>query len=493
MHFHINIEELVSGHLIEGERLEYKRGWNPVTFYRSICAFANDFENIGGGYILIGIDEENGIAKRPVAGLQPEQLDKIQREMIGLNNLIKPFYAPKLYIEELDKQTIIVLWVPGGNSRPYEVPENITAKEKKYQYYIRRYSSSVVANIEEKQELITLANQIPFDDRANTNATANDVSSFLIREYLINAKSKLADMLEKTDRLALLSSLNLISCPKELLFPKNIGLLMFNDNPEKFFPRSFVEWVEFPNGEGSPEFFERPTITGSIQQQVKQALAYFNTYVLKEKITKIDTQAESIRIWNYPYQAIEEVVVNAAYHKSYEVREPIEIRIFPNKIEIINYGGPDRSVKIDDINKGIIRTRRYRNSRIGDFFKEMRLCEGKGTGIPTIKMAMKSNGSPDAVFETDEQRTYFIATLLIHPEFRKFEEELNGGINGGVSGGINDLFTFITIHPGLNSKQLREKMDVSQRTMERWLKELKDAGKIGFNGPNKTGGYFIIE
>ncbi|MDF1547217.1 MAG: hypothetical protein P1P88_05315, partial [Bacteroidales bacterium] len=106
---------------------------------------------------------------------------------------------------------------------------------------------------------------------------------------------------------------------------------------------------------------------------------------------------------------------------------------------------------------------------------------------------MKSNGSPDAVFETDEQRTYFIATLLIHPEFRKFEEELNGGINGGVSGGINDLFTFITIHPGLNSKQLKEKMDVSQRTMERWLKELKDAGKIGFNGPNKTGGYFIIE
>ncbi len=351
MQIHFNIEKFLSKRLIESDRLEFKRGWNPNAIYRSICAFANDFDNIGGGYILIGVEEENGIAKRPVAGLNAEEIDKIQREMIGFNNLIKPFYAPKLYIEEVDGKPIIILWVPGGNSRPYEVPENIQAKDKRYYYYIRKYSNTVNPSIEERQELISLANQIPFDDRANTAATLNDISMILVRDHLIKAKSKLADTVDTADRKEVFQALDLLSGPDELLFPKNIALLMFCFNPEKFFPRSHIEWVEFPKGVENIAFFERPKITGSIQQQVEQALSYFKTYLLKEKITKISGQAEVLRVWNYPYIAIEEAIVNAVYHKNYQLREPIEIRILPDKIEIINYGGPDRSVKIEDIKR----------------------------------------------------------------------------------------------------------------------------------------------
>ena len=62
----INVEKLLSGRVVESERIEYKRGWNPETIYRAICAFANDFENIGGGYIIVGAEEEKGRAKRPV-------------------------------------------------------------------------------------------------------------------------------------------------------------------------------------------------------------------------------------------------------------------------------------------------------------------------------------------------------------------------------------------------------------------------------------------
>jgi len=49
MEIHFNIEKFLSNRLIEGDRLEFKRGWNPNSIYRSICAFANDFDNIGGG------------------------------------------------------------------------------------------------------------------------------------------------------------------------------------------------------------------------------------------------------------------------------------------------------------------------------------------------------------------------------------------------------------------------------------------------------------
>ena len=95
-------------------------------------AFANDFDNIGGGYIIVGVECRDGKAVHPVKGLPVSQLDLIQRQMIGFNNLLKPVYNPKISIETIDKKQILVIWVPGGSNRPYECPEQITAKEKKY-------------------------------------------------------------------------------------------------------------------------------------------------------------------------------------------------------------------------------------------------------------------------------------------------------------------------------------------------------------------------
>ncbi|SDZ74058.1 ATP-dependent DNA helicase RecG [Arachidicoccus rhizosphaerae] len=126
----INIEEFIRGRIVENERIEYKKGWNPGSIYRSICAFANDFEDIGGGYIIIGIEENHGRPVLPPVGVSDEEIDRIQREMIGYNNLIRPVYFPKLSIEEVMGKKVLVIWVFSGDARPYEVPEEIKAKGK---------------------------------------------------------------------------------------------------------------------------------------------------------------------------------------------------------------------------------------------------------------------------------------------------------------------------------------------------------------------------
>lgn len=69
----INITELLEQNRIESNRIEYKQGWNPTAIYHTICAFANDFENLGDGYIVVGIEEKNGMAKRPVLGTEEQQ------------------------------------------------------------------------------------------------------------------------------------------------------------------------------------------------------------------------------------------------------------------------------------------------------------------------------------------------------------------------------------------------------------------------------------
>lgn len=81
----ININDLLGAKTVESNRIEFKEGWNPDAIYRSICAFGNDFDNSGGGYIVIGVAEEQGRAKRPVKGLTTEQIARIQQEMIGYN------------------------------------------------------------------------------------------------------------------------------------------------------------------------------------------------------------------------------------------------------------------------------------------------------------------------------------------------------------------------------------------------------------------------
>ena len=72
----INIEDLLNKRKIESNRIEFKAGWNPDKIYHTICAFATDLDNIGGGYILVGVEEENGIAKRPVKGLAENEIDR---------------------------------------------------------------------------------------------------------------------------------------------------------------------------------------------------------------------------------------------------------------------------------------------------------------------------------------------------------------------------------------------------------------------------------
>lgn len=55
-----SIKTLLSGYVIEWERVEFKETWDPAVSLKSICAFANDLDNWGGGYIVIGVQESNG-------------------------------------------------------------------------------------------------------------------------------------------------------------------------------------------------------------------------------------------------------------------------------------------------------------------------------------------------------------------------------------------------------------------------------------------------
>ncbi|MBI3101844.1 MAG: ATP-binding protein [Burkholderiales bacterium] len=106
----INLTDLLRQRTVEGERVEYKAGWNPDAVIRTVCAFANDFENLGGGYVVIGQDcDANGLPVFPPVGVVDKQLDKIQQELLAACLWIQPPYFPVLSLEVVEDRNLIVL------------------------------------------------------------------------------------------------------------------------------------------------------------------------------------------------------------------------------------------------------------------------------------------------------------------------------------------------------------------------------------------------
>ena len=411
----INIEDLLRKQKVEGNRIEFKTGWNPDSIYRSICAFANDFDNIGGGYIIVGVEEDNGVAKRPVKGIPSSKIDSIHKEMVGFNNKINPYYMPRTSVEEVDGKFILVIWVPAGVNRPYDVRENVSDKKNsKTQWYIRSGSSTIAAKGEVLDELREMANRTPFDDRGNPDISIDDISTILVFEHLKKVGSKLAKDFRNHTPEEILEKMDLYTGPAERRMLKNVAAMMFCEKPEKFFPYTQVDIIIFPEGlEQNPNnMFEIPKITGPVPFMIRSTLDYLRTNVIKERIIKLKDRAEAVKYFNYPYQALEEAVVNALYHRNYKEREPVEIRIEPSVISILSYSGPDRSISMDAIKRArSLKARRYRNRRLGDFLKELELSEGRATGIPTIQEELRRNGSTEARIETDEERSYFLIEI----------------------------------------------------------------------------------
>ena len=265
-------------------------------------------------------------------------------------------------------------------------------------------------------------------------------------------------------------------------------------------------------------------------------MRYISNNYIQRKIIKYPDRAEADHIYNYPYAALEEALANAVYHKAYDVREPIEVRIEDDKIEIVSYPGPVYSVTREQLKDYRVSNRRYRNRRIGEFLKELHLTEGRNTGFKKILDAIKRNGSPLPEFETDKEHSYFISRIFVHPDFisgmeedRKVDdtEVINDGINPekGENDGINDginrpkgktevinegiksklshiaakkrgrietLLVIINENPSVASDSIAMQLGISRPTAERYLAELRRMEIIRREGSNKNGKWRIL-
>ncbi|MCC7494880.1 MAG: tetratricopeptide repeat protein [Fimbriimonadaceae bacterium] len=409
----IGVEELLGGVAVEWARLELKATWEPdVMGYqviRTIGAFANDLQNLNGGYLLLGVEEADGVAQRPVKGLPQSDLDAAQQWIRGqCKHLISPEYQPLLVPAQVDGRVVLVVWAPASDQRPHLVGG---PKGQVRASWVRLGSDTAKADGAILQRLIDQTARVPFDDRRCLGATIADLRESKIREFLRDVRS---DLPETAQLAAVVDALRLTIRSNGDRLLRNVAPLFFADDPEQWFPGARVEIVEF-NGHG--DAVGEQVVRGPLHEQVRSCLTRLDSLLVRHSQMQDDAPGRLDHV-TYPTAALREAVVNAVYHRSYESSEPTKVYLYPDRIEVISYPGPVDGIDLAHLASGAsVPPVPARNRRVGEFLKELRLAEGRLTGLPRIHRSLRENGSPAPRFDFDESRSYFRAVLPAHPEY----------------------------------------------------------------------------
>ena len=122
----VNLDALLHCRGVESERVEFKASWDAdttgVQVLRTICAFANDYHNLNGGYVVIGVGEQDGRATLPPAGLSAAAVEAAQQWIRGNCNRLDPQYSPILSPETVGNRLVLVVWAPASEMRPHRAP-----------------------------------------------------------------------------------------------------------------------------------------------------------------------------------------------------------------------------------------------------------------------------------------------------------------------------------------------------------------------------------
>ena len=415
----VNVDHLLHHRGVESERVEFKASWDEHAIgpqvLRTICAFANDYHNLNGGYVVIGVGERDGRAALPPAGLSARQAEAAQRWIRGHCNRLDPTYQPVLSPEHVGGRLVLVVWAPASDMRPHRAP---AAAGGQARYWVRLGSETVDAERRGDllRGLVAQAARVPWDDRAARAARMEDLREAKVREFLREVRSGLLD---EPDAREIYRRMRLAMRINKHEVPRHIGLLFFANDPSCWFRGAKVEVVQFAADRGGDVQEER-IFGGGLLDQVKDCLTYIgNLSVFHLRKQRREVRAES---WEaYPLVALREALMNAVYHRSYDVDqpEPTKVYVFPSRVDVISYPGPVAGIRAEHLapNPKVVPAAPARNRRIGEFLKELGLAEGRLSGLPKIYAAMAANGSPAPSFDFDEERTYFQATLPAHPQY----------------------------------------------------------------------------
>jgi ATP-dependent DNA helicase RecG len=471
-------------HLQESEILELKTSFSDEVII-SLVAFAN----ANGGSVYVGV-KDNG-------EIQGVELGKetIQNWVNEIKSKTVPFIIPDVEIVEAENTNIIVLTIQEYPVKP------ISFKGK---YYKRIKNSNHQLLVSEVVNMHLQSLNTSWDAYADPMHNLDDISFDKVQKSIEALKNR--GMTIHETPLSFLLKNDLIREEK----PTNAAYLMFKNKD------SISTTIELGRFQDNITIKDTSRTQSDIINQVEQVLDFVKKHINVALI--ITGEAQNIQKWQYPLEAIREIVLNMIIHREYRANSDSVVKIFDDKIEFYNPGKLPEHITVQDLLENNYKST-PRNKTIAEFFKNLGWIEKYGSGIGRIVNYFTEQGLPEPEFKIiGEGFQVTVFTPLVGKGNNEglnsgvnegvnegvnggVNEGVNGGVNEGVNGGVNEgvnegvnkLFKTIQETPGKRMPYYALATDVPEKTIERWLKQLREEGKIEFKGSAKTGGYFVID
>ena len=180
-----------------------------------------------------------------------------------------------------------------------------------------------------------------------------------------------------------------------------VGLLLFGNRLPILLPEMKIEAIWFKgNDRSSTDWFDRRSITGTLSEQYDQTVGFLQKWMSRvQGEGGFNTQGDS----QIPNVVFEELVTNALVHRDYFIKDSIKLFIFDNRIEIRSPGKLTNSLTVDQVKRGV---RRSRNALLASFAPDLLKYRGVGSGVVR---AMKQ--WPAIELNNDVEGEEFVVTI----------------------------------------------------------------------------------
>ena len=402
----------------ESEQVEWKQNVADIDdVVATLCAFANDLPNLGGGYVVCGAQEvrdEHGFPRLVRTGLTASRLKEVENTVLArCRDRVAPPLTP--LVTEMPAET--------GDGRILVFTQPATAAAHTCRrgrdgakHFVRVGRATIEARNGVLLNLLVRKGAMePWDRRPCTGATERDLDLLALRDVLNRMgvavpDSRIEDFLSED---VALSPFVPALCVREgltnVLRPRNFAILLFGRNVQRFIPGAFSLFSVYPGSDRSDRHAERYEIAGTVIEQARRLQGLLDAQV-STVFDKHDLAAPNAD--KYPRRALYEAMCNALAHRDYEAVDPTRITAFADRIEVLSPGPLPLGVDPVAFSQGKAPPK-WRNQALAWLFNRLQLAQAEGQGIPTILRAMLDEGCPPPVFEPTGVNVTCV--LLAHP------------------------------------------------------------------------------
>ena len=379
----------------ENSKVQFKR---DDVHPRKLAAEIAALLNLEGGHIILGVEDHgrlSGLTRDPARA--EEWVMQIARDHLQPST----FLAWESLKLQNGVQVGVISLPSNAPDKPYKARQGAAWVTK-----VRVGSTTRNASREEEQRLYQQSGGLHYGLKPVVGSTSHDLDARRMRDYFTRLL-RYRDLPDEDsdDWHRLLHNLKLLTAPEPGSPATVDGVLLFGVNTGRFLPQSGIRAICYPGDE--PDYATRAdeqirapltSLCRTDGTLIEPGLVEMGWDFVRRNTSPSARLSDAVREdgWEYPREAVREILVNALVHRDYSITgTDISISIFSNRLEVRSPGRLPNTITVDSLISG---TRYARNQTLVNVMRDYRYVDARGMGIrnKVIPSMMAHNGtSPD--------------------------------------------------------------------------------------------------